>query len=243
MSTQTLPLVPPKSFAENHSALLYKIFYTVMGIWVFIVIGFSVFQPIKVLPRVSLAPGFVMINQKGERRTSEDYRGKLTLYSFTYSSCTLNCSPVMEQISDLRAAFEKIDRNNTEIGIVTISLDPVRDTPSVLSRYMEPYLAESGKNISWDFLTGNEPRLKDIVGGGFNVFFDQANRQNNNQLKFDPHFILVDGWGIIRADYPAYLFDQKMIIRDINYLLTEIKNSTGVGRYAYEAAHLFRCYP
>ncbi|MEI6289891.1 MAG: SCO family protein [Chloroflexota bacterium] len=243
MSVQPISLVPTKVTAENHSALLYRIIYLVLGLWLVIVIGFSVFQPIKVLPRVNLAPGFVMTNQSGERRTSEDYRGKLTLYSFFYSKCLINCPPVMDELRDLRAAFDAIDRSTTEIGIVTISLDPVNDTPQVLNQFMSRYQSVSGKNTSWDFLTGNQARLKNIVGGGFNVYYDAPSGSQNSQVKFDPHFVLVDGWGIIRADYPGYLFDQKIVIRDINYLISEIKNSKGVGRYAYEAAHLFRCYP
>jgi len=33
------------------------------------------------------------------------------------------------------------------------------------------------------------------------------------------------------------------VLRDIALLTDEAKNSQGAARYAYEAAHLFLCYP
>ena len=57
---------------------------------VFLAVGaFVVFQPVQVLPRVRLAPGFTLTDQSGERLTSEDLRGKFVLYSLTYTSCPL----------------------------------------------------------------------------------------------------------------------------------------------------------
>jgi protein SCO1/2 len=56
-------------------------------------------------------------------------------------------------------------------------------------------------------------------------------------------FVLVDGAGIIRARYRTATPALEMLQRDIELLATEAYNSQGVLRYAYEAAHLFLCYP
>jgi protein SCO1/2 len=55
--------------------------------------------------------------------------------------------------------------------------------------------------------------------------------------------MLVDGSGIIRAEYRTATPDMAIIERDINLLLEEAENIDGPSRYAYEAAHLFLCYP
>ena len=55
------------------------------------VIAFATFQPIKVLPRIRLAPGFVLVDQHGDTFTSEDLRGSVTLYTFTYGGCEAPC--------------------------------------------------------------------------------------------------------------------------------------------------------
>jgi protein SCO1 len=57
--------------------------YVAGGLLVAAVLAFNVFQPIRVLPRIRLAPGFSFRNQDGQRRTSEDYRGKVTLFTAT----------------------------------------------------------------------------------------------------------------------------------------------------------------
>ena len=49
------------------------------------VMAFTIFEPIQVLPRIRLAPGFAMTDQAGDRLTSEDLRGEIVLYSFAYT--------------------------------------------------------------------------------------------------------------------------------------------------------------
>ena len=64
------------------------------------------------------------------------------------------------------------------------------------------------------------------------------------------------GWGIIRAEYRQYEsterlslsegttdIDPDVILRDIGLIVEEVRNSKGVASAAYEAAHLFACYP
>ena len=215
-----------------------------MGFWVVVVFGFNIFQPIKVLPRVSLAPGFVFTNQVGENKTSEDYRGKLTVYNFTYAHCEADCLQSVAQMESLRIALSKSGLQGAKFALVTISLDPERDNSSAMNSYMLPFLTAPQNDISWDFLSGEVTRTKYVVGGGFGLYYEKVQGQNGQySINFEPRFELVDGWGIVRSEYRGANLDQALILRDINYLVAEIHNSQGVGRYAYEAAHLFRCYP
>jgi len=235
---------PKETSHANRSKWLLRLLYLLMGAWVVIVFAFNIFQPIKVLPRVSLSPGFSFINQAGERKTSEDYRGKLTIYNFTYSHCDTACTQATAQMESLRTALIQLGAQEAKFSLVTISLDPERDTPAVLNTYMSPFLTAPQNDISWDFLTGDPTRTKYVVGGGFGLYYENVPGESGQYaIKFEPRFELVDGWGIVRSEYRGAKLDLALILRDINYLLAEIHNSQGVGRYAYEAAHLFRCYP
>ena len=62
---------------------------------------------------------------------------------------------------------------------------------------------------------------------------------------FDPTLVLVDGWGVIRGEYKyqTILSDAYKIVRHLGILGEEIRNSSGAASLAYEAAHLFLCYP
>ena len=82
-------------------------------------------------------------------------------------------------------------------------------------------------------------QLKSVIGGGFSTYYTEK----EDGIKFDPAFMLVDGNGVLRAEYRTAVPDTDIILRDINLLVEEAHNSTGPQKLAYEAAHLFLCYP
>jgi protein SCO1 len=220
--------------------------YAIIALVVISVVSFAVFQPVKVLPRISLAPGYAFTNQDNESRTSEDYRGKLTLYNFTYTNCDDDCPDTTQKMQEIRNEIEKSAPAGVDYALVTVTLDPERDTPEKLGLFAAPYLGADNSTVSWDFITGEPLRVRYMVGGGFNLFYEteaSPNQESDYDVKFYPLFVLVDGWGIIRAEYPTANLDYEEVINDINFLTIEINNSEGAAKYAYEAAHLFRCYP
>jgi protein SCO1/2 len=81
-----------------------------------------------------------------------------------------------------------------------------------------------------------------VVGSGFGAFFEE---QEDGSFRFDPTFVLVDGWGVVRGQYryQTQVSDADKLVRHIGILGEELRNSKGVASLAYEAAHLFMCYP
>ncbi len=221
--------------------------YIFIGLLVLSVVSFAVFEPVQVLPRISLAPGYSFTNQNNEFRSSEDYRGKLTIYNFTYTNCPndINCPDTTKEMQELRNALEESAPEGLDYALVTVTVDPERDTPEALNLFAAPYLDAEESSVSWDFLTGEPSRIKYMVGGGFSRYYEPIPGESANDytVSFYPYFVLVDGWGIVRAEYPYASLDYDQVIDDITYLNTEINNSEGAAKYAYEAAHLFRCYP
>jgi protein SCO1 len=211
------------------------------------VLAFNIFQPIKVLPRLSLAPGFSFPTQAGQRLTSEDYRSKLVLYNFTYTHCA-DCEEMVAQMQTLRERLNnEADLDDLSFALVTISLDPERDTQTALREYANRFQPSQDNNIPWDFIAGDPLRTKYVVGGGFGLYYEKKTINTGNEadyrIKFEPRFVLVDGWGIIRAMYYTDTLDTERVLGDIGYLAGEVRNSKGVARIAYEGAHLFKCYP
>ena len=197
--------------------LLYLL-YAVIAIVVTSVVSFAVFQPVKVLPRISLAPGYAFINQDGESRTSEDYRGKLTLYNFTYTNCDDDCPDTTQKMQEIRNEIEKSAPAGVDYALVTVTLDPERDTPEKLGLFAAPYLGADNSTVSWDFITGEPLRVRYMVGGGFNLFYEteaSPNQESDYDVKFYPLFVLVDGWGIIRAEYPTANLDYEEVVHII----------------------------
>jgi protein SCO1/2 len=201
------------------------------------VMAFVIFQPIKVLPRISLAPAFTLTDQDGQRLTSEELRGRLVLYNFTYTGCAPPCPQTSDDMRQLQQQLTEVETGGLPLELVTISFDPARDTPDRLRAYADGLGADTR---TWRFVTGEPAQLKNIIGGGFGIYY---NGDENGNYTFDPVFVLVDGWGMVRAVYRTPNLDLGIVARDLRLIVQEVRNSQGVNRYAYEAAHLFLCYP
>lgn len=216
---------------------LVWLFYLVLGLFLLAVLTFATLRPILVLPRITLGPGFSLIDQDGNRLTNEDMRGKITLYNITHTRCTSPCPETSKIMKDVQVRLEGVDTGGIPVELVTISVDPERDTPETLLAYAESLDADLNK---WHFATGPEDRLRWIIGDGFRLYF---NKSDDGRIVFDPGFMLVDGIGILRAEYRTGTPKAERIVSDIELIVKEVNNSDGANKVAYEAAHLFMCYP
>ncbi len=202
-------------------------------------LAFKIFQPIQVVPRIRLAPGFSLTDQDGQRLTNEDLRGKFVLYNFTYTRCPPPCHQLDETMMEIQERLGEANLGDIPMRFVTISFDPEHDTPEVLKAYARSVGADEAR---WRFATtGDTSLLKTIIGGGFETYYE---KKEDGSYAFDPRFVLVDGWGIIRGEYryQTMVPDTDRILRHIGVLAEEVQNSTGTASLAYEAAHFFLCY-
>ena len=218
-----------------------RLWYVLLALPILAVMAFAIFQPIQVLPRISLAPGYSFIDQTGARFTNEDLRGKLVIYSFTATRCEAPCVQTTPYFQTLQAQLAEADTQGLPLEFVTISVDPKHDTPAVLADFAGSFQADPDR---WHFITGEPTQLKNVIGGGFSTYFHSpSDAQGSADVAVDPVFALVDGWGILRAVYRTATPDPAILRRDLGLVASEVTNSQGVNRYAYEAAHLFLCYP
>lgn len=203
-------------------------------------LAFAVFEPIQVLPRTGLAPGYALTSQSGEIVTSETNRGAVTLYTFAPTGCGANCDRLdtaMREVGDRVAA--EVDLGSVNFVQVTIALDASPSTDELARA-----AARSGADGErWQWIGGAEADVRTIVGQGFEVFFEPE--ADDGTVRFDPALILVDGSGVVRGDY-RYLTvadDADKIVHHVEILAEELRYADGPAGVAYEAAHLFLCYP
>jgi len=213
--------------------------YVILALVVVSAFAFKIFQPIKVLPRMQLAPAFNLIKQDGTSFTSEDLRGKFVIYNFIYTNCPSPCYNLDKTMQEIQSRLGEVELDGIEVAFVTISFDPDRDTADALNVHAESLQANTDK---WSFATTtNKSLLKTIIGSGFETYYED---KADGTFAFDPSFVLVDGWGIVRAEYRYHteVSDADRIIRHLGVLADEVRNSSGTAKLAYEAAHLFLCY-
>ncbi len=82
-------------------------------------------------------PNITMFNQDGKRaRVYDILKGKITVINFIYTSCTSVCQILTSNFRQLEKALDVIDKDS-EVQLVSISIDPDTDTPARLRQYAE----------------------------------------------------------------------------------------------------------
>jgi protein SCO1/2 len=83
-------------------------------------------------------------------------RNKIVVVNFIYTSCSNICPLVTSRLALVKDMLG--DRVGRDIFFVSISIDPLNDSPDVLKKYAETYRAGPG----WTFITG-EPEHMDAI--------------------------------------------------------------------------------
>jgi protein SCO1 len=99
-----------------------------------------------------------LMNQNGESYSFGEDK-KLKLVEFIYTHCPDICPTTTQKMVQLQSDLEKSDVFGKEIEFVTITIDPYRDTPEVLQKYMNAFEIQNSDN--WIFLTGDQETIKE----------------------------------------------------------------------------------
>ena len=107
-------------------------------------------------------PDFTLIERSGRQVRRADLLGKVWIANFIYTQCKETCPLQTARMAQLQAEFV----NQEDLRLVSISVDPERDTPDVLSRYAKQYGADPGR---WLFLTGDKRAIYVLAKDGFRL--------------------------------------------------------------------------
>jgi protein SCO1/2 len=197
-------------------------------------IAFAVFQPVTVLARIRPAPGYALVDEHGVRITSEDARGEITLYSFVPLDCGDACDGITSTLREVRDRVpDEVDFDGRPFRVVTIVL---ADEPTV-DEVAAASAAAGDVDDDWRWLAGAGSHVENVVGAGF--------RHPTDPEAFGPRYTIVDGFGTIRGEYRYQTLadDADKLVRHLGLLGAELRNASGFASLAYDAAHLFQCYP
>lgn len=104
-------------------------------------------------------PDLQLTNQSGApvRLVSDLIRDRIVLVSFMYTHCNGICPLTSALFQKLRQPL--FEQFGSDVRLISISLDPVTDTPAELFKYARAFKAEDDQNppnglAAWTFLTG-----------------------------------------------------------------------------------------
>ncbi len=163
------------------------------------------------LPNDGLVPPFQLVDQNGQSFGTEQLKGKIWIADFVYTTCPGPCPIISSRLSETQKPLRE-----TDVKLVSFSVDPRHDTPTVLRTYADKLDAQAGR---WTFLTGEKDTIYRLLRDGFKLATVDGGTDGPIH---STHFVLVDRKGVIRGYYNA--MDADVITRllaDTHHLLKE----------------------
>ncbi len=163
------------------------------------------------------AEDFTLVNQRGEKVTLSDFRGKVVLIDFGYTHCPDICPVILSKLGEV---MNGLGTQNKKVQVMFITVDPERDTVERLRDYMP--------HFDSDFLglTGS-PEAIDKVAKSYNVFYNKEYKDTKDDylMSHTSSLYLIDQTGNLLLIYPSDRLDPKLILKDIKRLLKAHDNS------------------
>ena len=138
-------------------------------------------------------PEFSFVAQDSSVIGRDQMDGKITIVDFFFTSCPSICPIMSNEMERVQDAF----RNQENVQIYSISIDPDYDTPAVLADYSQQYNARPDK---WHFLNGPKDQTYGLARCGFALPIVDGH-DNPDEFVHSDKFILVDDKGRIRGYY------------------------------------------
>jgi protein SCO1/2 len=144
-----------------------------------------------------IVPDFSLVERSGNSLNLSDLLGKAWVVNFIYTSCPDTCPLQSAEMAKLQGELD----HEANFRLLSITVDPERDTPQILSRYAERFRADPNR---WS-------------EGNYDTAFIHSSR-----------FVLVDDKAQIRGYYDSN--DAKALQRLRHDLKTLLHKETALSR-------------
>lgn len=151
---------------------------------------------------------FSLTNHRGERITEKTFLGKPTLYFFGFTHCPEVCPTSLMEMTGL---LKELGPDANRINAVFVSLDPERDTKTLIATYLESF---DSRIVG---ATGSAEEIADIARK-FRVYYRKVEEGENYTIDHTATIYVMDREGGLAAliDYKE---DQASALRKIKRLL------------------------
>lgn len=142
--------------------------------------------------RLHLTPiplgSYQFTERSGRQITESDLTGRPWIAAFIFTRCKATCPVLTAKMKSIQGKL-----SGTETRLVSISVDPEHDTPSVLKKYAQSFGADPDR---WWFLTGDRDRTYRLIHEKFLQSAGKASEdqiaQGSETILHDVRFALVD---------------------------------------------------
>ncbi|MDG1328755.1 MAG: SCO family protein [Flavobacteriaceae bacterium] len=176
---------------KNYSYIGISFVILVFGIWAVPKIVDRFTKPR--LAKIGKVPEFSFTNQNKKTITNQSYDNKVYIVEFFFTTCPSICPIMNKNMVKIQDHFF----GNPNLGIASLTIDPITDTPEVLKEYAIQYKIT---NPNWNLLTGNKETIYKFANNGFNLYVGE-NPEVGGGFEHSGFFALVDKEGNIRSRF------------------------------------------
>ena len=163
------------------------------------------------LPKIGPAPEFTLTTQDGKRLSLHDLRGRVTVVTFIFTTCSDTCPILTAKLVGIQ---RKLAPTHPKLTFAAITVDPLNDTPAVLKKYGEAHSADPAYFV---FLTGPYQEIEEVTRR-YAIYW-----KKNPAGGVEHTFLtsIIDAGGTLRVQYLGSRFDPKEFMSDVQSLLAE----------------------
>ena len=140
---------------------------------------------------INEVPSYTFTNQNNKTITNADYKDKVYVVEFFFSTCPSICPVMNKNMQQVQDAFA----TNKDFGIASFSIDPTYDTPEVLKAYADSY---DVTHPNWNFLTGEKADIMKLSNEGFKLYAAE-NAEAEGGFEHSGMFALIDKDGNVTS--------------------------------------------
>lgn len=161
---------------------------------------------------------FALTSQTGATITLEELRGRPWVVACIFTTCTGPCPSITRAMGRIQRRLAGVDAR-----LVSITVDPQRDSPAVLARYAEAFDADPER---WFFLTGaDEAEVHRLIRSSFKMpvdRLDEPDPRTGDLLTHDRRLAVIDAQGVIRGWYDSQTPEQvDLLVRRVRFLASQ----------------------
>ena len=160
---------------------------------------------------------FSLLNQNGNNVTQEDYKNKIYVADFFFTTCPDIC-PIMTG----NMLYLQENLKDTNVMLASFSVTPKIDTVEVLKDYSTLKGVDDSR---WNLMTGDKKQIYDLARKSYLVAKAIPDGKNHGMIHTE-NFVLVDRDKRIRGYYDGTnIEDMNKLLDDIQILIKSYENS------------------
>ncbi len=170
----------------------------------------STIQHIKKYHTIS---DFKLINQNGDTVTQNNYKGKIYVADFFFTTCQTICPKMTDNMAKIQEAI----KNDPDVMLLSHTVTPTIDSVLQLKKYA---LQKGVIDSKWNLVTGDKKQIYDLARKSYLVAKDVP--YSPNDLVHTENFVLVDKKKRIRGFYDGTNPDEiEKLLHDLKVLKQE----------------------